>query len=414
MLDAVLALDRAPRWLRNAALSIAEGRGPIGAVYDRIAHRFDLADIPKTPEPTTATLRVLIGPVNEAEQGYQWARSFERFLPDVSARAMTGLDPRNYRVKTDLRVPDAVYLRSGEWQERLERYLNTLTHVFFESGLPLLGRRYASDAFIEADRLQARGIGTALIFHGSDIRSPSLHASESEWSPFVKAGLPVRLMEEKANRNRQRALESDMPIFVSTPDLLRHAPGSVWCPIVVNPADWWSENRAWPSSRRMIVAHAPSNRLLKGSDDIEPALRRLEVEGLIEYRLIHGVPYSDMPRHYAEADIVLDHFLIGNYSMVTIEALAAGCLVIGHVDEPTRQAVLNTTGLQVPVVEADIRTLEQVLRRTVADGDAINELRQRGPEFVRRVHDGRYSAEAVRGFLSNESKPTGMGLAPRS
>lgn len=399
MLDPVIALDRMPRWMRTAALSIARGQGPLGALYDRVAHPVDAAGIPAIPEHSSAARRVLLGPANEAEQGYQWTRAFERFLPDVSAKAMTGIDPGNYRVKTDLFVPTSVYLRSTDWHDAFEEYLESLTHVIFESGLPLLGRRYGSDPFVEADRLNSQGVRTAMIFHGSDIRSPTQHARESEWSPFVRAGLPVTLMEEKAERTRSRAMASGMPLFVSTPDLLRHAPGSVWCPIVVQPEEWKSQRAAWPSSRRPIVVHAPSNPLLKGSDEIEPALRRMEAEGLIEYRVIRGIPYSEMPKRYAEADIVLDHFLIGNYSMVTIEALASGCLVIGHVDEHSRRAVLDATGLEVPVLEADVRSLEAVLRRAIRGGEEVDDLLARGADFVEHVHNGRFSAVAVGGFI---------------
>lgn len=384
--------------MRDAVLSVSRGQGPLGAVYDRVVHRVDSSLIPAVPAPSAATTRVLVGPANEAEQGYQWAHAFERNLADVSGVSMTGIDPANYRVKTDLLVETSVYLRSPEWHDSFEAYLESLTHVVFESGLPLLGRRYGS-AFVEADRLNAEGVATAHIFHGTDVRSPAQHARESEWSPFVRAGLPVTLIEEKAERTRTRAIDSGMPMFVSTPDLLRHAPGSVWCPIVVNSDEWASKREGWPSSRRPIVVHAPSNPLLKGSDEIEPALRRLEAEGLIEYRVIRGVPYAEMPGRYAEADIVLDHFLIGNYSMVTIEALAAGCLVIGHVDELTRQAVVDATGLEVPVLEADVRTIEVVLRRAIAGGDEIDDLLSRGRQFVERVHNGRYSAEAARAFL---------------
>lgn len=399
MFDPVLVLDRAPRALRDAVLSVTRGRGPLGAVYDRLAHRFDPADVPDAPEAVLAQVRVLIGPANEAEQGYQWARALERNLSGVSARAMTGFDPRGYRVRTNLLVSEAVYLRSRAWHDVFERYLESLSHLVFESNLPVLGRRYRGDGVTEAQHFAARGVDGALLFHGSDIRSPRQHARESQWSPFTRAGLPVHLMEEKAERNRRRAVESGLPVFVSTPDLLRHAPGSRWCPIVVEPADWATDRARWPSSKRPVVVHAPSNPLLKGSDQIEPILRRLEAERLIEYRVVRGIPYADMPRMYAEADIVLDHFLIGNYSMVTIEALAAGCLVIGHVDEQTRAAVFDSTGLTVPVLEADVRTLDAVLREALKGGDVVRDLLARGRAFVKQVHDGRHSAEAMRGFL---------------
>lgn len=399
VLDPVALLEHAPGWLRQSVLNVTQGKGSLGRVYDRFAHPYESAAVPVLPEVSTAPVRMLIGPANEAEQGFQWARAAERTLPDVQATALLGLDPGVYQVRADLRVPLGVYLRSPEWHERFEQYLAAQTHVIWESCLPLLGRRYGNEPLREQERLAAFGVKGAFLFHGTDIRSPAQHAEESEWSPFRRAGLPVKLLEEKTQRNRHRAVESGAPIFVSTPDLLRHAPGSVWCPIVVNPAEWATERPSWPRNSRPVVVHAPSNPLFKGTDAIEPVLHKLEGEGLIEYRRVQGVPYSQMAGFYAEADIVLDHFLIGNYSMVTIEGLAAGCLAIGHVDEHSRAAVREATGVEVPVLEANIDTLESVLRGALKGGAEIEAMRKRGPEFVELVHNGRFSAAAMASFL---------------
>ncbi len=148
-----------------------------------------------------------------------------------------------------------------------------------------------------------------------------------------------------------------------------------------------------------MVAHAPTQRWLKGTDRIEPMLRRLSEEGVIDYRHIAEVPHASMPAFYAEADIVLDQFLIGSYGVAACEALAAGRLVMGHVDESTRARVLEHTGLELPVHEATVDSLEAELRRVAADPAAFESLRLAGPGFVEAVHDGRRSAAALAPFL---------------
>ena len=399
MVDIVRALDRAPRWIRRSVSSVTQGRGPLGLVYDRVIHRFSSEDVPQPPQRSTAPVRVLIGPANEAEQGYQWARALERADDRVSATAMMGIDPGGFEVRADLRVPTPVYLRSAEWHDSLSGYLESLTHVLIESGLPLLGRRFRSDAFAEAAWLRERGVTVGALFHGSDLRHPRVHAEQSEWSPFHSPEVPSAILAERAETNVARVRELGLPAFVSTPDLLQFLPEARWCPVVVEPAAWAVDRTAPTADGPLVVLHAPSNSRMKGSEQIEPTLRTLAAEGLIEYRRVQGVRHSEMRDQYARADVVLDQFLIGSYGVAACEAISAGCLVIGHVDEATRDIVRQATGLEVPIVEATVRTLDAVLRTLAADRSPVADGRAAALDFVHAVHDGRRSAAALAEFL---------------
>ncbi len=120
---------------------------------------------------------------------------------------------------------------------------------------------------------------------------------------------------------------------------------------------------------------------------------------VIEYRQIVDVPHASMPAFYADADIVLDQFLLGSCGVAACEAMASGRLVMGHVDELTRARVRELTGLELPVHEATVETLEAELRRAAAEPEAFATLRTAGPGFVGAVHDGRRSAAALATFL---------------
>lgn len=399
--DPVRVLNRSPRWVRKFILSVTQGRGLLGPIYDRVVHRYATNSVPAVPPRSTSSVRLLIGPANEAEQGYQWARAFERYTEGVSAVAMMGFDPSGYEVRADLRVPTPVYLRSAEWHASFEQFLEGRTHVLYESALPLLGRKYRTDFAAETRALAHAGVRVGVLFHGSDLRVPSQHMRNGTWSPFRNSAVPSRMFEDRALLNIRRTRELGLPAFVSTPDLLRYLPDATWCPVVIDPNEWHTERDGWRKNPP-VVLHAPSNPLIKGSTFIEPVLRRLEAEGVIQYRRVSGVKYGQMRQQYAEADIVLDQFLIGSYGVVACEALSAGCVVIAHVDDETREAVKSATGLEVPIVEATVDTLEEVLRQTVAEGVELSELRASGLRYIREVHDGRYSAQAVRGFLTGD------------
>lgn len=399
MLEAVTLLDRAPDGLRRLAYRIAAGQGVLGRLADAARFRFSEDEVPLLPQRSDAAVRLLIGPANSAGQGYQWARAVERNLPGVAAIAMFGIPADPFQPDVDLRVPVAVYQRSVSWHAAFEEYLAQQTHVIWESGLPLIGRRYGSDVAREITQLGERGVQGALLFHGSDIRPPSRHAAESRWSPFRNSSGPVHALEEGASRNAALAADSGIPVFVSTPDLLRWIPEATWCPVVVDSALWRSASARIRSIGPPVVAHAPTQKWMKGTDRIEPMLRRLSEEGVIQYRQIVGVPHASMPAFYADADIVLDQFLLGSYGVAACEALASGRVVMGHVDDFTRAQVWKRTGMELPVQEATVESLESELRRVAAEPSVSEAARKAGPAFVEAVHDGRRSAAAFAPFL---------------
>lgn len=397
--DAAAFVDRAPAFLRRWAYSIARGEGPLGRWADAARFRFSADQVPDVPHHSEARVRLLIGPANSAGQGYQWARAVERGMPYTDAVSLRGIGENAFAAPVDLQVPVAVYQRSDTWHERFEEYLSHRTHVVWESGQPLLGRRYRSDVAREMDVMRERQVDGALLFHGSDIRPPSRHAALSPWSPFRHPTGAAFALEAEAARNTALAAQSESTVFVSTPDQLRWLPDAVWLPVVVDPAQWRVGSPESTPAARPVVVHAPSQKWLKGTDLIEPMLRRLAAEGVIEYRQLIGVPHASMPTFYAQADIVLDQFVLGIYGVAACEAMAAGRLVISHVDEFTRGQVRDRTGLELPVHEATLETLEGELRRAASAPAAFAEIRSAGPAFVHAVHDGRRSAAALAPFL---------------
>jgi glycosyltransferase involved in cell wall biosynthesis len=212
------------------------------------------------------------------------------------------------------------------------------------------------------------------------------------------AGAAPRL-EAIARANRRLLDELGLPVFVSTPDLLLDVPEATWLPVVIAPAVWASGNSPFQRPRP-VVAHAPSSGPVKGSELIDPVLRRLDDERLVEYRRVEHVPHSAMAELYKDADIVVDQLRIANYGVAACEAMAAGRLVVSHVSDFTRGVVRDLTGWDLPIVEADADSLEDVIRRAVADRDRSRARAARGPDFVSEIHDGRRSAGLLRAFLT--------------
>ena len=373
-------------------------------LLSRLAYRV-LGGDSKIPPPTPAPAgspRVLIGPANHAGQGTLWARALEAHVPRSGARSLAVTIPGGHSFPADSTVPLPIYRHSTRWQTaQRNAVVSGFDHILIESMRPVFGGLYAS-VQDEFDALREAGMSLAMIAHGTDVRSPHSHAARHRWSPFPDDPRTERL-ERAAERNRAFAESAGVPVFVSTPDLLDDLPHATWCPVVVDPTKWRAPAAPFEHDHTPVVVHVPSSAAVKGTQLVEPVLRRLDEQGLVDYRRLEAVPADLMPQMLSQADVVLDQFRIGSYGVAACEAMAAGRVVVSHVSDRVREHVRQETGSPVPIMEADPDSLEDVLARIVADPAAARETAARGPGFIEAVHAGGRSAEALtRAWLDND------------
>ncbi|MGN6245909.1 MAG: hypothetical protein ACTHQ3_19845 [Motilibacteraceae bacterium] len=351
--------------------------------------------------------RLLIAPANYAGQGAAWA---------VAVQDRLGVRAQNLHVvRADAPFVFAADhpVTSSEWtlpavrRRIVQDAVGPATHVLLESMRPIVdvegtapsGWDFAAGGR-DARALLAGGRRLAVLLHGSESRTPDRHAEVYPHSPFRDAGdsLPVRRLRgaTEAVHAQLDALREEFGVgrFVSTPDMLDFVPGATWLPVVVR-RDAFVAGVPALERRRPVVLHAPSNPLMKGSDVVDAAMARLHDAGLIEYRRLTGVPPALVGDLVRDADVVVDQVALGNLGVMALEAMASGRLVLAH----ALPEVLARYGEDVPLVLVDPTTLSEVVADVVARREHFAQVAARGPEFVRRHHDGRRSAAAIAPFL---------------
>lgn len=367
-------------------------------------------DAMRVSAPPTTPVRLLIAPTNSAGQAYQWARAAEAHLPLVGAVNFMTTNARSdlFAFPSDLSVPETGYLFAHGWQRAQRSAIITgFSHVLLESGRYLYGPVPWRSPHDVLDDLTRRGLKVGLLWHGSDIRVPSSHAEWEEDSPFGARGrYPAASMAilERNARERLRMIDSsDMVSFVSTPGLLS-VPRSRWLPVVVDPERWRSERIPLTSSQP-VVAYVPSNSPMKGDASIDEQLGDLASAGLITYRRLESISSNEMPAVYQSSDIVLDQFRLGDYGVAACEAMAAGCIVIGHVHQDVRDRVREMTGRELPILEARYADVGSAIKTAIQEPERMRAHADEGVAFVRAVHDGRLSASQLIDFLGVASDP---------
>lgn len=397
---AIRLRNSAPAFVRTwIDAALAAERGPIAWLKDVLLVR---GELPPLPVPMTdRDVRLLIAPLNYAGQAREWARTAASEA--VEATNLGVVVAGSFGAPSDWSVSAEVFTASRRWRAEQRAAVTRFSHVMIESFASPFGRGTGTVVLEDIEWLRERGLSVALVCHGTDIRHPQRHLRTHPFSPFralSPAALAAAVRSADANAAVLRGFDGQ--VFVSTPDLLADAPGARWLPVVVE-AERWASSRPVDAPVPTLL-HIPSAGHVKGTEHVDAAAGRLQDAGALRYVRMQGIPAADMPGLIGNADMVVDQLLVGSYGVAACEALAAGRVVVGNVDAAVRDLIRSETGLDVPIVQADPDTIEDVLRGLAADPERRQEIAAAGPVYVRQVHSGALTAQVLGGFLGPESE----------
>ncbi len=339
-----------------------------------------------------------IGPSNYAGQATAWARAASRHL-GVRAWSFTGVPLRGggFDFDVDQTIGRLAFRTPLAWGPRARRMFAGTTHLALD-GFKTFARWDRHGSFpADARRLAGMGLAMSLISHGSDVREPAAHLARDRWSYFAVGSDEWRAtLTAQTARNRAFAEEFGAPVFYSTPDLGLDLPFGTWLPVVVD-VDAWASDAPLLERERPRVLHVPSQRNppIKGTQYIAPVLEQLHDEGVIEYVAPSGIPHAQLRELVRTSDVVVDQLLFGSYGVAAVESMAAGRVTIGRMIPQVRDLMPEAPQM----LEATPETLREVVASVRERRDELRALAASDRDFARRWHDGRESAERLRGYL---------------
>lgn len=326
--------------------------------------------------------RILHAPANVGNQPYALSRA-ERTL-GLESDVVDFIPSRRFEYQADV-IHDLAgrpaYVHAARRGSLLARAIPRYDVFHFNWGQALLPIRLRGRVLTELALLKRLGKTVLVTFQGCDVRpraecachNPECAATDRWRAPNAAAML----------RHANRA-------FYLNPDLGPHLPGARFLPyanvdvaaIAVAPP---------PARDGVVVAHAPTDRDVKGTSHVVAAIDALRAEGLpVALDLIEQVPHDEALRRIAAADLVVDQLILGWYGGVAVEAMALGRPVVCRIDQTA-----NPFGDRLPIVEASPDDLRERLRPLVADRAALARLGERSREFVCAEHDPRAIARRV-------------------
>lgn len=130
------------------------------------------------------------------------------------------------------------------------------------------------------------------------------------------------------------------------------------------------------------IVHAPTRRSFKGTDAVLDALDRLRDEGeRFELRLLEGVPNREVLSALTDADILIDELHAPHYGMLSLEAMASGCAIIGG-NNPDYVPLMRAS----PVIHASAHTIYDQVKALLHDTGRRRALAEQGLAYVHARH----------------------------
>ena len=159
--------------------------------------------------------------------------------------------------------------------------------------------------------------------------------------------------------------------LVSTPDLLKRLPGSVWLPNIVpiNDVQFMPWDGGEPDTEKIWVCQAPTRKYHKDTKTFMRVMENvMRANGRAGMKIIENVSYFDCLRIKRTLHVVFDH-MQGHFGISSLESLSQAKPVIAGLDDWNIEQIRNFTGAQdVPwVIARDERQLQKKITELVED-----------------------------------------------
>ncbi len=137
------------------------------------------------------------------------------------------------------------------------------------------------------------------------------------------------------------------------------------------------------------ILHAPSHRLVKGTDLILAALEELKQEGCeFQLLLVEGLSNTQAREIYVRADVLIDQLFAGWYGGLAVELMALGKPVLAYIREEDLDFIDPAMRLELPVIQTTPADVKTVIRRVLqTPRQELVNLGRRSRVFVERWHD---------------------------
>lgn len=248
---------------------------------------------------------------------------------------------------------------------------------------------------IEIGLLQLLKVNIFVQYQGSDARQKDYCRSHFQVMLPEHARSYTRedrLRDENKREQIKRLEQVAQGIYSLNPDLMHVLPSRTkFLPYSHIDLEIWKPVKCHASDFKNVlnIGHAPSNRDVKGTDQIMKIIQDLQsTHGKrFEFHLIENVPYDKVMDAYQSIDILIDQIYAGWYGGLAVEAMALGKPVLCYIREDDLKFVPQEMATDLPIIKTFPETLKQDLASVIEmPFEKIVKLGKESRQYVEKWH----------------------------
>ena len=137
-----------------------------------------------------------------------------------------------------------------------------------------------------------------------------------------------------------------------------------------------------------VIAHAPTNRSVKGTSAIISAIDKLSLKGFsVNLRLVEGCSQSEALSIYSKCNLAIDQIYYGWYGIFAVECLSLGIPVACYIRDSDLLHIPSTMANDLPFIRiTPSRIFEPLANFLSADQSVQEDTSQRSKSFAKKWH----------------------------
>ncbi|MBX3312466.1 MAG: hypothetical protein KF916_06220 [Microbacteriaceae bacterium] len=164
---------------------------------------------------------------------------------------------------------------------------------------------------------------------------------------------------------------------------------------------------------RILIVHAPSSPIIKGTPLVRAAIRRLKDEHYdIDYFELIGVSNSEVKEKLSRAHIAISNLYATVPGVLGVEAMAAGCALVTSADE-NEEPDLPSGSNQAWYVTKDYEVYDH-LKDLIENPKKITQFSDNGLKWLRKYGTASVSGKRIRAWLSSIDEQCNLVLVTSS
>jgi len=247
-------------------------------------------------------------------------------------------------------------------------------------------------------RLKGDRKAAFLTFQGSDARETQCFIDKYQENGLANDIIGRSGKTNKSIRSKKIKLSGIADkIYSLNPDLLTVLPkGAEFLPYATE-APLNAKVMPIKQCGEFVVGHAPTHRMVKGTDCILDVIERLKNRGYnIRLELIENLQRVDALKKFEQIDVFVDQLIIGWFGVVSLEVMALGKPVICFVKGKGLKFVPKKMLAELPILNADETSLEnKIIEVYNMNVEQKTNQANKGIEFLKTWYDPQKIADKV-------------------